>query len=399
MSFKKVVRQLHLWLGLISGIIVFIVCITGCIWVFQDEILNILKPYENVKKENASYILPSSAMKVVEDSIPGKSISSVSYNNENTIVIGMYSDTFSLATTLNAYNGKILHVKDYKSGFDFFSFVLNGHRHLWMPWEIGRPIVNYATLSFVIILISGLILWWPKNKKAAEQRFWFRWKDSTQWKRKNYDLHNIMGFYAMLFLLAIALTGMTWGLEWFSNSLYWSVSGGKTEPKWQEHFSDTLQSTTSKVSPYDATDKIYQRLSSRYSEAASLYIYFPEVEKASSSYAAYIYPPVWGFKYKAHYYDQYSLKEIPAKMPDYENGNIGDKLSRMYYGIHVGEILGFPGKVLAFLASLIGASLPVTGVMIWWGRRKKEKAPTSKKDRMKSDSSPAKVIMKFEYKK
>jgi uncharacterized iron-regulated membrane protein len=43
----------------------------------------------------------------------------------------------------------------------------------------------------------------------------------------------------------------------------------------------------------------------------------------------------------------------------------------MNYDIHVGAILGFPGKVLAFLASLIAASLPVTGFMIWWGRRKK----------------------------
>lgn len=52
----------------------------------------------------------------------------------------------------------------------------------------------------------------------------------------------------------------------------------------------------------------------------------------------------------------------------------------MNYDIHVGSILGFPGKVLAFLASLIGASLPITGYLIWYGRKFKKKG--KKKDVM-----------------
>jgi uncharacterized iron-regulated membrane protein len=46
----------------------------------------------------------------------------------------------------------------------------------------------------------------------------------------------------------------------------------------------------------------------------------------------------------------------------------------MNYDIHVGSILGFPGKVLAFLASLIGASLPITGFLVWYGRKFKKKS-------------------------
>ncbi|WP_276131846.1 PepSY domain-containing protein [Polluticoccus soli] len=45
----------------------------------------------------------------------------------------------------------------------------------------------------------------------------------------------------------------------------------------------------------------------------------------------------------------------------------------MNYDIHVGAVLGLPGKMLAFFASLIIASLPITGTLIWWGRRKKSK--------------------------
>jgi uncharacterized iron-regulated membrane protein len=58
-----------------------------------------------------------------------------------------------------------------------------------------------------------------------------------------------------------------------------------------------------------------------------------------------------------------------------------DKLLRMNYDIHVGAILGLPGKILMFFASLICASLPITGFYIWWGRRNKKKRkaiPTAK---------------------
>ncbi len=53
--------------------------------------------------------------------------------------------------------------------------------------------------------------------------------------------------------------------------------------------------------------------------------------------------------------------------------NVSQKIMRMNYDVHVGAIAGLPGKILAFFLSAIIASLPVTGFLIWWGRRKKAK--------------------------
>jgi uncharacterized iron-regulated membrane protein len=49
----------------------------------------------------------------------------------------------------------------------------------------------------------------------------------------------------------------------------------------------------------------------------------------------------------------------------------------MNYDIHTGAIIGLPGKILAFFASLIVASLPITGFYIWWGRKQKQKIKNS----------------------
>jgi len=51
----------------------------------------------------------------------------------------------------------------------------------------------------------------------------------------------------------------------------------------------------------------------------------------------------------------------------------------MNYDIHVGAIAGMPGKIIAFLASLLSASLPVTGFIIWWDREKRKRQSKRRK--------------------
>jgi uncharacterized iron-regulated membrane protein len=81
----------------------------------------------------------------------------------------------------------------------------------------------------------------------------------------------------------------------------------------------------------------------------------------------------WKIDYR--YFDQNSLKEVSVDhiYGRFPGAKAADKLLRANYDVHTGAILGLPGKILAFIASLICASLPVTGVYIWWGRRSKEK--------------------------
>src|SRR5690606_8020012 len=57
----------------------------------------------------------------------------------------------------------------------------------------------------------------------------------------------------------------------------------------------------------------------------------------------------------------------------FEEADFGEKLRKMNYDIHVGTVLGLPGKFLAFFASLIGATLPVTGFLVWLGKKRKKK--------------------------
>lgn len=380
--FYRISAWLHLWLGLVTGIIMVIVCVTACIWVFQDEITAyILEPETRIAHQDKSVLSPSQLQEIAQEKFPNKKVAYATYQQGRAIYLGLGEGRRGgTSLRINPYSGEVISVKEQKKGeVDFFRFILNGHRFLWLPWEIGRPIVNYSTLIFVITLITGMILWWPRKwtKSTREKSFLIKWKGT--FKRVNYDLHNVLGFYSLLIVFALACTGMVYGIEWFSKGLYWSTSGGKSIPDFARHASDSLQ-LGKHYTPQRAMDLAWNKVLSQHPDAEGFYYNFPDTSKAKSLINITIYPSAGKYyNHVAYSFDQHTLAEMPAHEvygANFEKASFGVKLRKMNYDIHVGSILGLPGKVIAFFASLIGASLPITGFIIWWGKRKKGKKKT-----------------------
>lgn len=371
MTFKKIILTIHLWLGLTSGLIVLFLGITGCILAFEREIKNVTEPYQNIQNENKLFLPPSSLKKTAVEQLPGRVLHSISYGEKNKAAVATFYNAepeYFYLIYINPYSGEVLKVKDMSK--DFFRVVLMGHYYLWLPPKIGQPIVASATLIFLIMLVTGLILWWPKNKAARKQRFTIKW--NAKWRRVNYDLHNVLGFYVTWIIIFIVVTGLVWGFQWFAKTVYWTASGGKSLLLYEETFSAKNNKTNAvNASPVDA---VWQQVSKEYPSSQLIEMHFPENDSASIEAAinpdAYTY---WKTDY--HYYDQYTLKELPVKhvYGNFKNATIADKILRMNYDVHVGAILGLPGKILVFCASLVAASLPVTGFILWRGKRKKQK--------------------------
>ncbi len=190
---KKVLHFLHLWLGIGSGIIVFILAVTGCIYAFQLEIQDATQSFRFVEPQNKPFLAPSEFKVIAEKALPNKKLHSVQYADKKTaavITFFNFDPEYYYLMFVNPYTGEVLETRNMDS--DFFRFILMGHYYLWLPPTIGQPIAASATLIFVFMLLSGLVLWWPKNKAALKQRFKVKW--DAQWRRKNYDLHNVLGF-------------------------------------------------------------------------------------------------------------------------------------------------------------------------------------------------------------
>lgn len=379
MSFKKIILKIHLWLAMGSGLIIFILGITGCIYVFDEELRPLVyhsRYYADETKKEKKNV--SELLRIVQDSIgKDKPIGAIRIRNEKDATVTFFTskekespnaiwywDTQEYNYTIyaNPFTGKIQKIENTTT--EFFNVIVFLHWSLLLTNKIGQPIVGIAVIIFIISLITGLILWWPKNKSAAKQRFWFRWKNTTQWKRKNYDLHNILGYYVMFFALIIAFTGLVWSFKWFDNSVKWLANGGQTIEKKKDNFVSDL----SKKKDQNTIDKISNTAQYAYPKANNYTISFPEDSLQTQS----VYIENGGnFDRINLQFDQYTGKLLNTKT--YADKNNGEKIRSLNYAIHSGGILGLPGKILAFFASFICASLPVTGFYIWWGRNNKKK--------------------------
>jgi uncharacterized iron-regulated membrane protein len=368
-NLKKAIGKIHLWLGLSSGIIVFIIAVTGCLYAFQEEIQNYTEEYRFVEKQNKLFLFPSQLEQIARKELPGKALHAIKYNGKEKsaeAIFFHYQPTYYYIVYLNPYTGKVQKTANMDEGF--FRFILDGHFYLWLPPEIGQIVCASATLIFLILILSGLYLWYPRNKNAVKQRFWYRWKKSTKWKRKNYDWHNITGFYTLLISLVFAVTGLVWGFQWFAYS-YYTIMGGEKSLIYEDPIS--IKKT---VHPNKPLDKIWILMQKEYPQAKSIEVHPPEND--STAIAANANPEKGTFwKTDYRYFDQYTLeeKEVKHVYGKYKNAAVSDKLMRMNYDLHTGAVFGLAGKIFAFLISLLIASLPVSGFYIWWGRNKKAK--------------------------
>ena len=428
--FKRIMAWLHLWLGLASGIIVVIVSLTGCIYVFENEIRDFTEDWRFVKPQEQAFLLPSQLVAIADKEMKGKHAKSVTFGaKDEAAIVGYFTEKkegkgkgredrkeiskekkqteaaknsdgkregekkkgkeektrkrrggIFTSVYMNPYTGEVLNVKSVSrtDSPDFFRFILNGHRALWLPYDIGRPIVGVSVLIFVFLLISGIVLWWPTKwiKSIRDKSFKIKW--SATFKRLNYDLHNVLGFYSMIFLLFISVTGLVWSFNWWSKSLYWVTSGGKPLIESRE----SPKSDTTHIAAFNITtvDKLLKNISKQNPQASGIMITIPE--KPSDAIGAFVYKQKNTFYNMDRYsFDQQTLKEISIKTPfsgKYIEANLPDKIRRMNYDIHVGSVLGLTGKFLAFFASLISASLPITGFIIWWGKQKFGKKSNTK---------------------
>ncbi|EQB92772.1 peptidase [Elizabethkingia anophelis] len=391
-TFKKYVLKVHLWLGLITGIIVLIVSLSGAFFVFNEDITAVMrkehifhgeKDIQHKKpipihelKDIVNSQLKNEIVKAEEVTIPIDPARSYEFglikgnpdgwNYFNNILI--YKNVY-----VNQYTGKVLAVYDIKK--NPFYFCMELHRSLLLSNKIGGTIVGTSTIIFVIMLVTGIILWWPKNKKMRKQRLWFRWEKVKGWRRKNYDVHNILGFYASFLAIIVATTGIMYSFRITQMWLYVLLNGfSSTTPDYSQYKTTAPES----VEIITTIDHIIEQVKTHYPTAHSFGLDLEDHAEADHKHDNLSVR----IKEKEFTYGESSLMifdEHSGKLlfnRPHKDKLMAQRATDATYDLHVGAFFGFPGKILAFIMSLFCASLPITGFIIWWGRRNKKKPTT-----------------------
>ncbi len=372
MTLKQIFGKLHLWLGLASGLVVLIVAGTGILLVFEDEL-------DEWANHNFYFVsVPQNARRVTVDSM----LHSATAFNPALKITRIYAETQApdrsvvfmakkgKAQTWNIavdpYTGKVIEGKNISKSF--FGVVLDLHRRLCMN-EVGKAITGASCLIFVIMIITGLVLWWPKRWKILKQRSRIAW--SSNWKRLNWDLHAVGGFYVHLVLLAIALTGLTWAYPWFNNAIYLMFDG---KPMKKNEAPANIIKQPVQAGYYES---IYQQANNKLPYKGRITMLLPEKENLAITVNKMNREASVNNIIDVLYFEKGTGRLLKENL--FKNSSTGSKVRRMVYPIHTGRLYGWPTQIIALIAAMVAFSLPITGLLIYLVGRKKRKARTVKK--------------------
>jgi uncharacterized iron-regulated membrane protein len=371
---KKLINQIHLLLGLSSGLVVFVVSLTGCLYVFEEELRDWTQAHYLYVRPEAGPRLPvSEVVALAQAAFPGEKVTQVRWKAgpEHAALVRTQSNQ---VISVHPYTGAVLGVRDLDT--DFLSVVEHLHTSLLLG-SVGKEIVRWNVLIFFILLVSGLVLWFPANAKFLRQAFALRW--SGRWRKVNYDFHRIGGFYFAWVLLPIALSGIWWGFDSVKEAVYWATN---SPIRYRDKVVSTPPSATSPWRPVRYVTALpaapaapeKARLQHCFDQAATLgpgysqaFVNLPQ-DSLATIRVLFRYPYTSLVRDQSNFYfDQYTGQLLRAD--PYQAYSVADKVRSSNYDLHTGRMFGLGGKVLAFLASLFAASLPVTGFWVWWGKR------------------------------
>ena len=380
--FKYLIWISHFWLGLLSSIVVFVVCFTGCLYAFKNQITEIYNR-DKVFVEKVSNAKKFSADDVQNQFLKNhKKITALTVSNDEgrSVSVSYEENGVAQTTFFNQYTGEELGAVDTSLNV-FFETVLDLHKNLLMG-NVGRQILGAGVLIFVFLLFSGFVLWLPKRIRNLKQSLTVKW--SARFQRLNYDLHNTLGFYTFLLLFFIAITGLYVTYPWVKNILIVSLGGESISSINAENkgaddafaglLSDMIQKQNEKKEEQKvkiSLDEILKKADDILPYKAVTTIELPNKENPrfvvskinNTHFLGMMLPDEVTFDKNG----ELKTKDLFLDKP------LNEQFTALVKPLHTGEIMGLPSIILYFIVCLIGCSLPVTGIVIWWHRLQKQK--------------------------
>ena len=360
---RKLIFNLHLLVALIAGAFVFVLGVTGAIMAFENELgewFHAGRVFVTPGPQTLSLAeLSSSVLK----SFPGEHVRGfrlATRPNRSFAVVLRERTVF-----VNPYTGTVLGVQ---SGPDRVAETLNTIHQLHLRLLIrnkadtGKEIIRWSGSGMIILLLSGLYLWWP------QKRIWVtRWNLADVATRAFwYDLHNAVGILSTVFLLVLAITGVAIGFEKQTMTLFKRIT--HTEPAFPPDAHSTPSPGASPISP----DRAVEIARAAVPGAAPFDINIPDPEGVYRIRSRFPEDLTGGGRSYVMV-DQYSGKVLFALGSRTAPASV--RLLTLNRALHTGDIFGTSSKVLMSMASLAAAFQMLSGIVMLWKRIRKAAAP------------------------
>lgn len=367
--FRKVIHKLHLWLSLVAGLFIVLICLTGSILVFEAEITRALHP-ELFQVTPGKVISIEQAMDAVKAGHEKRTIDRIyapdHRDSDGVIYFRVKDGKENKYVYVDPGTGKVVGERGSDS---FFGWVFEVHRYLLMKDFKGAEIVGAIGFVITFITITGIYLWWPGLTRWTKG---FIIRNSKNRYALHYDYHKVLGIISVPFLLVVSLTG---ALFVYDDPIFeWFGIKPNSNPAKELLISKPLES--GKL----ALDQLVENAKQSVPDGKVTHIRMPakpeegKPEGAVEIRMTHQYDPTTNGNVQL-WLDQYS-GEIVAKRDAVTDAGL--TYQTWLFPLHTGLFGGWFTKFLYCIGGLFPTVLMVTGTYMWYVKRARQRLAKKK---------------------
>ncbi len=210
MKLRNNIFWAHLVVGIIVGVVVLMMSVTGALLAFRPQILDFTEAKVNRVAFNGQQPLDYKTLAdKIRQSYPDAKIRNilVTLDPQKAVMANLGGDGIIF---INPYTGDILgHGSQTR---EFLEEVESWHRWLAMKGDlkvIGHTIKEACNVAFFFMICTGVYLWWPRKT--------LKFLSQARGKARDWNWHNVIGFWFAPFLIIITLTGIVMSYSWANN--------------------------------------------------------------------------------------------------------------------------------------------------------------------------------------
>ena len=388
--------QLHWFVGIVFGLTLFIIGVSGAILSYEKEILQAINKdtyFVNIPQDK-QILSTKEILEKYQTENPDSKINSISFSSDksSSVVLNIASkdpkQRKGESIYLNPYTAEVLPKIEYR---EFFSFIRSLHR--WLAFEgdartIGKNIVAISTIACIILTIGGVIVYWPRVKNNFLRSFTFSFKH----KKRAFlsTMHSAIGMWVVPFFLLMCFTGLYWSYDWYRSAMFTVMQ--VEQPKKATPTTQVVKSVEQKdnkvvkeensenqpeILSYETAQKvadIFNQNVSRDYKNANLRL---TPLKDGFYTISYLYADATHFR-ESNSMEIDPNKSLVVKEAKFEDKKINEQLMSSMLPLHSGEYFGWFGQLAYFISSALMALFVITGYMLYFDRWKKKRAKALK---------------------
>jgi uncharacterized iron-regulated membrane protein len=371
MTPRRFLFWVHLAAGTLAGLVIFVMSVTGVLLAYKRQILNRADRGFQSQPPPGAQRLPVDELLAKLQMAQNKMPSGVTVRSAPAAPV---SFDFGRERTVfvDPYTGQALGEESPRLRA-FFSKIEDVHRWLGMSSEnraAGRAMTGACNLSSLILVVSGPILWWPKewtgrNLKRITLLHGGPWRRARDW-----NWHNALGFWCAVPLFLIVVTGVIMSYGWANNLLYRATgnppppppqnqAAAQSPPEQQPHQG---KRRAAEAPHFDNFENLFARAAQQVPGWTAIGVRLPNTPQDTLTFAI-----DQGNGGRPDLRSQLTLDRRSGQVLRWEpfsSYNRGRQLRSWVRFTHTGEAFGLGGQTVAALASAGASLLVFTGLAL-----------------------------------